>query len=386
MNYIPNVIKDLIHISDNLRSLSTHAKDVHSKVYDLTICNDLSWISANLKNVAVSLYDLMNNKINPLANELTSLSNSLENLSEDFSTIISESIDPDFGDLYKQHIVQHIDDSYIALVNNIMNNGHDTDNTRMLPMQIIRANNITQSFPAVQHKKLFVKGVWEELLFFLHGYRDVRILQNKGVHIWDANADPEYKKLHNKHLADYDLGPVYGCQWRNFNDNPACDQLQDIVNAIKNHSLSRRLFMSAWNPQQLDDMVLPPCHVSYHFIPYIKNSVYTVDLMVYQRSADVMLGLPFNIASSAFMLLIVCAYCGVSAGDVCICIGNAHIYKEHFKSLDKVKEAAKNIKYTNVTATVTGDISGSFDQFIDSVKYQLHNYNVTNTIKFDIVV
>lgn len=398
MDHIPNVIKDLNLIANNLDSLSRHAKDINSKIYDLTICNDLSWIAANLKNITVSLYDLMNYRVLPFANELTSLSNSLTRLSDDFSTIISESIDPDFGDLYKQHNAQHIDDSYISLVNNIMHNGYDTDNTRMLPMQIIRANNIAQSFPVVQHKKLFVKGVWEELLFFLHGYRDVRILQSKGVHIWDANADPAYKKLHNKHLADYDLGPVYGCQWRNFNGTHCdqhdsshaswsqCDQLQDIVNNIKNHSLSRRLFMSAWNPQQLDEMVLPPCHVSYHFIPYIKNGVYTVDLMVYQRSADVMLGLPFNIASSAFMLLLVCTYCGVSAGDVCICIGNAHIYKEHFKSLDKVKEAASNIKYTNVTATVAGDISGSFDQFIDSVTYQLHNYNVTNTIKFDLVV
>lgn len=395
MDHIPNVIKDLNLIANNLDSLSRHAKDINSKIYDLTICNDLSWIAANLKNITVSLYDLMNYRVLPFANELTSLSNSLTRLSDDFSTIISESIDPDFGDLYKQHIAQHIDDSYISLVNNIMNNGYDTDNTRMLPMQIIRANNIAQSFPVVQHKKLFVKGVWEELLFFLHGYRDVRILQSKGVHIWDANADPAYKKLHNKHLTDYDLGPVYGCQWRNFNGQQCdcnhtswshCDQLQDIVNNIKNHSLSRRLFMSAWNPQQLDEMVLPPCHVSYHFIPYIKNGVYTVDLMVYQRSADVMLGLPFNIASSAFMLLLVCTYCDVSAGDVCICIGNAHIYKEHFKSLDKVKEAASNIKYTNVTATVAGDISGSFDHFIDSVTYQLHNYNVTNTIKFDLVV
>lgn len=414
MDYIQNVIKDLNLIANNLNSLSRHAKDINSKIYDLTICNDLSWIAANLKNITTSLYDLMNYRVSPFANELTCLSNSITRLSDDLSTIISESIDPDFGDLYdsyNQHNVHTIDDSYISLVNNIMNNGYHTDNTIMLPMQIIRANNIAQSFPAVQHKKLFVKGVWEELLFFLHGYRDVRILQSKGVHIWDANADPTYKKLHNKHLEDYDLGPVYGCQWRNFNGNQCdqhdnnytrwsrcdqhdnshaswsrCDQLQDIVNAIKNHSQSRRLFMSAWNPQQLDEMVLPPCHVSYHFIPYVKNGVYTVDLMVYQRSADVMLGLPFNIASSAFMLLIVCTYCGVSAGDVCICIGNAHIYKEHVKCLDKVKEAASNIKYTNVTATVTGDISGSFDQFIDSVKYQLHNYNVTNIIKFDLVV
>ena len=386
MNYLPNIIDNLRDISCNLKTLANHVQDVSSDTYDNDICSDLSSIASELNNVVTSIQNFTLANPEPLANELSKLSTSVGQLSSTFSNIVTECSN------------NHIDTSYLSLVNNIMNNGYDTDNTRMLPMQFIRANNIAKSFPVVQHKKLFVKGVWEELMFFLHGYRDVRILQSKGVHIWDANADPEYKKLHNKHLEDYDLGPIYGCQWRNFNGNhfdqhdrchaswSHCDQLQYIVNNIKNHSLSRRLFMSAWNPQQLDEMVLPPCHVSYHFIPYIKNGIYTVDLMVYQRSADVMLGLPFNIASSAFMLLIVCTYCGVSAGDVCICIGNAHIYKEHFKSLDKVKEAASNIKYTNVTATVAGDISGSFDQFIDSVTYQLHNYNVTNTIKFDLVV
>ena len=386
MNYLPNIIDNLRDISCNLKTLANHVQDINSNTYDNDICSDLSSIASELNNVVTSIQNFTLANPEPLANELSKLSISIEQLSSTFSNIVTECSD------------NNIDTSYMSLVNNIINNGYDTDNTRMLPMQFIRANNIAESFPVVQHKKLFVKGVWEELMFFLHGYRDVRILQSKGVHIWDANADPEYKKLHNKHLEDYDLGPIYGCQWRNFNGQQCdhhdnghaswshCDQLQSIVNNIKNHSLSRRLFMSAWNPQQLDEMVLPPCHVSYHFIPYIKNGIYTVDLMVYQRSADVMLGLPFNIASSAFMLLIVCTYCGVSAGDVCICIGNAHIYKEHFKSLDKVKEAASNIKYTNVTATVAGDISGSFDQFIDSVKYQLHNYNVTNTIKFDLVV
>lgn len=386
MNYLPNIIDNLRDISCNLKTLANHVQDVSSDAYDNDICSDLSSIASELNNVVTSIQNFTLANPEPLANELSKLSTSIEQLSSTFSNIVTECSN------------NNIDTSYLSLVNNIMNNGYDTDNTRMLPMQFIRANNIAKSFPVVQHKKLFVKGVWEELMFFLHGYRDVRILQNKGVHIWDANADPEYKKLHNKHLEDYDLGPIYGCQWRNFNGNHCdqhnnnhaswsqCDQLQSIVNNIKNHSLSRRLFMSAWNPQQLDEMVLPPCHVSYHFIPYIKNGIYTVDLMVYQRSADVMLGLPFNIASSSFLLLLVCKYCGVSAGDVCICIGNAHIYKEHFKSLDKVKEATNNIKYTNVTATITGDLSGSFDQFIDSVKYQLHNYNVTNTIKFDLVV
>ena len=386
MNYLPNIIDNLRDISCNLKTLANHVQDVSSDTYDNDICSDLSSIASELNNVVTSIQNFTLANPEPLANELSKLSISIEQLSSTFSNIVTECSN------------NNIDTSYLSLVNNIINNGYDTDNTRMLPMQIIRANNIAESFPVVQHKKLFVKGVWEELMFFLHGYRDVRILQSKGVHIWDANANPEYKKLHNKHLEDYDLGPIYGCQWRNFNGNQCdqhnngyaswshCDQLQSIVNNIKNHSLSRRLFMSAWNPQQLDEMVLPPCHVSYHFIPYIKNGIYTVDLMVYQRSADVMLGLPFNIASSSFLLLLVCKYCGVSAGDVCICIGNAHIYKEHFKSLDKVKEATNNIKYTNVTATITGDISGSFDQFIDSVKYQLHNYNVTNTIKFDLVV
>ena len=382
MNYLPNIIDNLRDISCNLKTLANHIQDVNSNTYDNDICSDLSSIASELNNTITTIQNFTLANPEPLANELSKLSTSIGQLSSTFSNIVTECSD------------NNIDTSYLSLVNNIINNGYDTDNTRMLPMQFIRANNIAESFPVVQHKKLFVKGVWEELMFFLHGYRDVRILQSKGVHIWDANADPEYKKLHNKHLEDYDLGPIYGCQWRNFNGNQCdqhdcwsqCDQLQIIVNNIKNHSLSRRLFMSAWNPQQLDEMVLPPCHVSYHFIPYIKNGIYTVDLMVYQRSADVMLGLPFNIASSSFLLLLVCKYCGVSAGDVCICIGNAHIYKEHFKSLDKVKEATNNIKYTNVTATITGDLSGSFDQFIDSVKYQLHNYNVTNTIKFDLVV
>lgn len=382
MNYLPNIIDNLRDISCNLKTLANHIQDVNSNTYDNDICSDLSSIASELNNTITTIQNFTLANPEPLANELSKLSTSIGQLSSTFSNIVTECSD------------NNIDTSYLSLVNNIINNGYDTDNTRMLPMQFIRANNIAESFPVVQHKKLFVKGVWEELMFFLHGYRDVRILQSKGVHIWDANADPEYKKLHNKHLEDYDLGPIYGCQWRNFNGNQCdqhdcwsqCDQLQIIVNNIKNHSLSRRLFMSAWNPQQLDEMVLPPCHVSYHFIPYIKNGIYTVDLMVYQRSTDVMLGLPFNIASSSFLLLLVCKYCGVSAGDVCICIGNAHIYKEHFKSLDKVKEVTNNIKYTNVTATITGDLSGSFDQFIDSVKYQLHNYNVTNTIKFDLVV
>lgn len=123
----------------------------------------------------------------------------------------------------------------ITLVNNIINNGYSQNNTMMLPMQTIQFN--TNPFPLMQHKKMYTKG------------------------IWDANADPEYKKKHNKNLKDYDLGPVYGYQWRNFNGENK-DQLMYIINELKNKSFNRRLFMSAWNPLQLDDMVLPP------FLPF----------------------------------------------------------------------------------------------------------------------
>lgn len=282
------------------------------------------------------------------------------------------------------NVVNSVDTEYIALVKNIINNGYEQGNTIMLPMQTISFS--TDPFPLMQHKKMYTKGIWEELLFFLNGQTDVRILQSKNVHIWDANADPEYKKLHNKNLGDHDLGPVYGYQWRNFNSQHK-DQLQDIVTGLKNKSFSRRLFMSAWNPCQLDEMVLPPCHVSYHFIPYMKNNEYTVDLMMYQRSADVILGLPFNIASCAFMLQIICYYCNCKPGNIRICIGNAHIYKEHIQSEDFNKIINwKQTNYSHPIVNISGDVTKDFNKFLNTIKYDLLNYNIDNKLKFSIIV
>lgn len=232
---------------------------------------------------------------------------------------------------------------------------------------------------------MYTKGIWEETLFFLKGQTDVRILQSKNVHIWDANADPEYKKKHNKNLKDYDLGPVYGYQWRNFNGENK-DQLMYIINELKNKSFNRRLFMSAWNPLQLDDMVLPPCHVSYHFIPYLKNENYTVDLMMYQRSADVILGLPFNIASCAFILKIICYYCNCVPGNIQICIGNAHIYNEHIKckNITNILTWDKTPEY--VTVDIFGDKTLAFDNFVETINYKLNNYNINNKLSFPLIV
>lgn len=276
-----------------------------------------------------------------------------------------------------------IDKQYINLVKNIINNGYLQNNTHMLPMQTIEYS--TNPFPLMQHKKMYTKGIWEEALFFLKGQTDVRILQSKNVHIWDANADPEYKKKHNKNLEDYDLGPIYGYQWRNFNGENK-DQLMFIVNELKNKTFNRRLFMSAWNPLQLDEMVLPPCHVSYHFIPYVKNENYTVDLMMYQRSADVILGLPFNIASCAFILKIICYYCNCIPGNIKICIGNAHIYNEHLNCENISKIITWNEKIDFVTVDILGDKNLEFDDFLKTVNYKLNNYNITNKLTFPLIV
>lgn len=276
-----------------------------------------------------------------------------------------------------------IDKQYINLVKNIINNGYLQNNTHMLPMQTIEYS--TNPFPLMQHKKMYTKGIWEEALFFLKGQTDVRILQSKNVHIWDANADPEYKKKHNKNLEDYDLGPIYGYQWRNFNGENK-DQLMFIVNELKNKTFNRRLFMSAWNPLQLDEMVLPPCHVSYHFIPYVKNENYTVDLMMYQRSADVILGLPFNIASCAFILKIICYYCNCVPGNIKICIGNAHIYNEHINCENISKIITWNEKIDFVTVDILGDKNLEFDAFLETVNYKLNNYNITNKLSFPLIV
>lgn len=276
-----------------------------------------------------------------------------------------------------------IDKQYINLVKNIINNGYIQNNTHMLPMQTVEFS--TNPFPLMQHKKMYTKGIWEEALFFLKGQTDVRILQSKNVHIWDANADPEYKKKHNKNLEDYDLGPIYGYQWRNFNGENK-DQLMFIVNELKNKTFNRRLFMSAWNPLQLDEMVLPPCHVSYHFIPYVKNENYTVDLMMYQRSADVILGLPFNIASCAFILKIICYYCNCIPGNIKICIGNAHIYNEHLNCENISKIITWNEKIDFVTVDIFGNKNLEFDAFLETVNYKLNNYNITNKLTFPLIV
>lgn len=181
--------------------------------------------------------------------------------------------------------------------------------------------NLADSFPLITTKKVFFKGIAYELLWFLRGSQNVRWLQEHGVHIWDEWADPETG----------DLGPVYGVQWRSWpaptRENPhrTIDQIQTVLDLIRNHPDSRRMIVSAWNPAEIDQMALPPCHVLFQF--YVADG--RLSCQLYQRSCDMFLGVPFNIASYALLTLMMAQQTGLEPGEFVWTGGDCHVYDNH---------------------------------------------------------
>ncbi len=195
-------------------------------------------------------------------------------------------------------------------------------------------------FPLLTTKKMFTKGIIKELLWFLKGHTDANELIKDGVNIWTGNTTREF--LDSLGLVKYPegcAGPIYGYQWRHFNAlydsekmtnvNDGYDQLMDVINEIKKNPTSRRLVISGWNPEQMHLMCLPPCHVLYQF--YVDNG--KLSCQMYQRSADLFLGLPFNIASTALFTTIIASMTNYDVGKMRICIGDAHIYSEHVPNI-----------------------------------------------------
>ncbi len=186
--------------------------------------------------------------------------------------------------------------------------------------------DLTDGFPLLTTKKMYWRGIVEELAWFLRGATDVTELRSERVHIWDGNTEHR----------NYDAGPVYGFQWRHAGASyTSCkadykdrgkDQIKEIIHLIKRDPTSRRIFLSAWNPIQQEQMALPPCHVSYQFYVDCSNKIHC---QMYQRSADVFLGLPFNIASTALLTHLLAHETGRKVGKLRIIIGDAHLYEEH---------------------------------------------------------
>lgn len=215
---------------------------------------------------------------------------------------------------------------YLDLLSHVMETGTDRmdrtgTGTRGVFGHQMRFD-LADGFPMVTTKKLHRKSIVHELLWFIAGDTNIEYLQENGVKIWDAWAD-----------EDGDLGPVYGKQWRRWEgpDGTIIDQLKQVIENIKTNPNSRRHIISAWNPADVEDMALPPCHCLFQF--FVADGKLSCQL--YQRSADIFLGVPFNIASYALLTHMVAQVCGLEVGDFVHTFGDAHIYHNHF---DQVRE------------------------------------------------
>jgi thymidylate synthase len=182
--------------------------------------------------------------------------------------------------------------------------------------------DLNAGFPLLTTKKVHLKSIIHELLWFLQGSTNIAYLKENGVRIWDEWADD-----------NGNLGPVYGYQWRNWPkpDGTHIDQITQVVNMIKSNPDSRRLIVSAWNVADVDQMKLPPCHAFFQF--YVADGKLSCQL--YQRSADIFLGVPFNIASYALLTMMVAQVCGLKLGDFVHTLGDAHIYSNHFEQVNE---------------------------------------------------
>lgn len=249
--------------------------------------------------------------------------------------------------------------------------------------------NISKSFPLLTTKKVYWNGVIKELLWFLNAETDSIKLSNNKVKIWDGNSSREFlDSIGLTNNREGDCGPIYGYQWRHFNapyktcdddySDKGVDQLQNIIDLIKNDPMSRRMIMSAWNPCQLEEMALPPCHVLCQF--HVSNNT-RLHCALYQRSGDVGLGVPFNIASYAFLTHIIAHICELEAYEFVHILGNAHIYTEH---KDALLGQLENKLYEFPTMEFVRKIDN-----IDDVKFEdikINNYKHSSTVKMSMKV
>ena len=211
--------------------------------------------------------------------------------------------------------------------------------------------DLSEGFPVLTTKKLHLRSIIHELLWFLQGDTNIRYLKENGVSIWDDWADEEGN-----------LGPVYGYQWRSWPapDGRHIDQITTVVEQIKNNPNSRRMIVSAWNPALVDDMALPPCHAMFQF--YVADSKLSCQL--YQRSADIFLGVPFNIASYALLTMMVAQVCGLQAGEFIHTLGDAHLYSNHFEQARlQLERTPKTLPTMNINPEVKDLFGFKFEDF-----------------------
>ncbi|KAI8998363.1 thymidylate synthase/dCMP hydroxymethylase domain-containing protein [Gaertneriomyces semiglobifer] len=247
----------------------------------------------------------------------------------------------------------HEEYQYLDLVRRIIQTGeHRADRTGTGTLALFAPPQMRFSlrdnvFPLLTTKRTFLRPIFEELMFFIRGQTDSKILSKKNVKIWDGNGSREaLDKLGLTHRREGDLGPVYGFQWRHFGatyidadadyTGQGVDQLRQVLDLIKTNPTDRRILLSAWNPADLGIMALPPCHMFCQFYvstPTESEPTPKLSCQLYQRSCDMGLGVPFNIASYALLTIMIAYVTGLEPGEFIHCLGDAHVYKDHVDAL-----------------------------------------------------
>lgn len=258
---------------------------------------------------------------------------------------------------------------YLDLLKDVMENGVDKmDRTGVGTRSVFGRQmrfDLSKGFPLVTTKKVHLKSIIYELLWFLKGETNVKYLQEHGVRIWNEWAD-----------ENGELGPVYGSQWRNWNGD-GIDQIANVIEKLKKTPNDRRMIVSAWNVGKIAEMHLPPCHMMFQF--YVANN--KLSCMMYQRAADMFLGVPFNIASYALLTMMVAQVCGYEAGEFVHTLGDTHVYHNHF---EQVREQLSHTPYPLPQMKINPNVKN-----INDFKYEdfeLVNYQSYDVIKAKVAV
>lgn len=270
---------------------------------------------------------------------------------------------------------------YLEALQYVLDNGVDrSDRTGVGTRAVFGMQmryDLSQGFPAVTTKKLAFRSMLAELIWFIRGSRDINELNALGSKIWDANVNADYWKPKQEFPGD--AGRIYGVQWRHWRrpDGTEVDQLADVLHQIKHNPTSRRIILTAWNPGELDQMALPPCHMTTQF--FVANG--KLSAMMFQRSCDMFLGVPFNIASYATLIHMLAQVTDLEPGEFVHVLGDAHIYQNHF---DQVRQQLARQPKPLPTLWLNPKVKNIEDFGMDDV--ELHAYESYPTIKAPMAV
>lgn len=271
--------------------------------------------------------------------------------------------------------------SYLQLLNEVMLHGEEENDrtgvgTKSLFGKSLKFDLSNGTIPMLTSKKMFARGVFEELMFFIRGQTDSKILEAKGVNIWKGNTSREFLDKRGLDYPEGEMGPMYGRQWR----GKEIDQLKEVFNLIKNDPNSRRIVMSSWDVDNLDKMVLAPCHPFTQF--YVKKG--KLDCQFVCRSTDLFLGFPFNVLSYAMLTHFLAKAAGLEAHELTFVGGDVHIYKTHY---DAVREQLKNEPYDFPTMKINKELSSIEDiEKLEFIDIKIENYQHHTAIKAEMAI